>query len=138
MPSAGICNKHDIPWVLLSGGAAHDKFERVLEYAYAAGAGGFLAGRTIWLNAVRTHFSGSCDSLGRFEQRKRRHLEQSQQVNEGAGAFVGARRLRRCVRRFKQISLTDPDARSMATSRGGSGMVGYNVRRHQESSHCYR
>jgi tagatose 1,6-diphosphate aldolase len=42
--------------VLLSGGAAPDKFERVLDYAYAAGAGGFLAGRTIWLNAVRTHF----------------------------------------------------------------------------------
>jgi tagatose 1,6-diphosphate aldolase len=51
-----ICSEHGIPWVLLSGGAAHDKFERVLEYAYAAGAGGFLAGRTIWLNAVRTHF----------------------------------------------------------------------------------
>jgi transposase len=27
----------------------------------------------------------------------------------------------------KQISLTDPDARSMATSGRGSGMVGYNV-----------
>src|SRR5207249_11922632 len=27
----------------------------------------------------------------------------------------------------KQISLTDPDARSMATSCRGSGMVGYNV-----------
>jgi hypothetical protein len=27
----------------------------------------------------------------------------------------------------KQISLTDPDARSMATSGKGSGMVGYNV-----------
>ena len=51
-----ICRSHDIPWVLLSGGAAHDKFERVLEYAYAAGAGGFLAGRTIWLDAVRSHF----------------------------------------------------------------------------------
>jgi len=51
-----ICSAHDIPWVLLSGGAAHDKFERVLEYAYAAGAGGFLAGRTIWLDAVRQHF----------------------------------------------------------------------------------
>jgi tagatose 1,6-diphosphate aldolase len=52
----GICREHGIPWVLLSGGAAHDSFERVLEYAYAAGAGGFLAGRTIWLDAVRTHF----------------------------------------------------------------------------------
>ena len=51
-----ICRHYDIPWVLLSGGAASDKFERVLEYAYAAGAGGFLAGRTIWLNAVRSHF----------------------------------------------------------------------------------
>ena len=51
-----ICDEHDIPWVLLSAGAAHDKFERVLEYAYAAGAGGFLAGRTIWLDAVRNHF----------------------------------------------------------------------------------
>ncbi len=51
-----ICRLHGIPWVLLSGGAAHDKFERVLEYAYAAGAGGFLAGRTIWLDAVRSNF----------------------------------------------------------------------------------
>jgi tagatose 1,6-diphosphate aldolase len=51
-----ICKAHGTPWVLLSGGAAHDKFERVLEYAYAAGAGGFLAGRTIWLDAVRNHF----------------------------------------------------------------------------------
>ena len=51
-----ICANHGIPWVLLSGGAAHDKFERVLDYAYAAGAGGFLAGRTIWLEAVRAHF----------------------------------------------------------------------------------
>ena len=51
-----ICAEHAIPWVLLSGGAAHDKFERVLEYAYAAGAGGFLAGRTIWLDAVRANF----------------------------------------------------------------------------------
>jgi tagatose 1,6-diphosphate aldolase len=51
-----ICSERQIPWVLLSGGATPDKFERVLDYAYAAGAGGFLAGRTIWLNAVRTHF----------------------------------------------------------------------------------
>jgi tagatose 1,6-diphosphate aldolase len=51
-----ICRDHGIPWVLLSGGAATDRFERVLQYAYAAGAGGFLAGRTIWLNAVRSHF----------------------------------------------------------------------------------
>ena len=51
-----ICEARRIPWVLLSGGAAPEKFERVLEYAYAAGAGGFLAGRTIWLDAVRKNF----------------------------------------------------------------------------------
>jgi tagatose 1,6-diphosphate aldolase len=51
-----ICGQRRIPWVLLSGGAAPDKFELVLDYAYAAGAGGFLAGRTIWLDAVRNHF----------------------------------------------------------------------------------
>jgi tagatose 1,6-diphosphate aldolase len=51
-----ICRERNIPWVLLSGGAATEKFELVLDYAYAAGAGGFLAGRTIWLHAVRSHF----------------------------------------------------------------------------------
>ncbi len=51
-----ICRERSIPWVLLSGGAAPEKFERVLEFAYAAGAGGFLAGRTIWLNAVLKNF----------------------------------------------------------------------------------
>jgi tagatose 1,6-diphosphate aldolase len=54
-----ICAARRIPWVLLSGGAARDKFERVLDYAYAAGAGGFLAGRTIWLDAIRRHFPDS-------------------------------------------------------------------------------
>ena len=52
----GICREAGIPWVLLSGGAGTDRFERVLDYAYAAGAAGFLAGRTIWLDAVRAHF----------------------------------------------------------------------------------
>jgi tagatose 1,6-diphosphate aldolase len=51
-----ICRQRDIPWVMLSGGAAPEIFERVLDYAYAAGAGGFLAGRAIWLNAIRTFF----------------------------------------------------------------------------------
>jgi hypothetical protein len=35
----------------------------------------------------------------------------------------------------KQISLTDPDARSMATSGRGSGMVGYNVQRAVDTKH---
>lgn len=51
-----ICTDAGIPWVLLSGGAAPKMFERVLSYSYAAGAQGFLAGRTIWLDAVQSHF----------------------------------------------------------------------------------
>ena len=35
----------------------------------------------------------------------------------------------------KQISLTDPDARSMATSGKGSGMVGYNVQSAVDTKH---
>jgi hypothetical protein len=35
----------------------------------------------------------------------------------------------------KQISLTDPDARSMATSGRGSGMVGYNVQNAVDTKH---
>jgi hypothetical protein len=34
----------------------------------------------------------------------------------------------------QQISLTDPDARSMATSGRGSGVVGYNVQTAVEDS----
>ncbi len=35
----------------------------------------------------------------------------------------------------QQISLTDPDARSMATSGRGSGMVGYNVQAAVDTKH---
>lgn len=35
------------PWVMLSAGAGKDAFKRVLNYAYRAGASGYLAGRAI-------------------------------------------------------------------------------------------
>jgi len=38
----------DRPWVLLSAGADMAQFERILMYAYRAGANGYLAGRAIW------------------------------------------------------------------------------------------
>lgn len=37
------------PWVMLSAGAGMQEFQRVLRYAYRAGAAGYLAGRAIWL-----------------------------------------------------------------------------------------
>jgi len=50
------------------------------------------------------------------------------------------RRMRRIERRLKdepdgQLSLTDPDARSMATSGRGSGIVGYNVQTAVDAKH---
>lgn len=50
-----ICREAGIPWVMLSAGVTPKQFVRVMEYAYAAGANGFLAGRAIWLEAMQ-HF----------------------------------------------------------------------------------
>jgi len=36
------------PWVMLSAGASKAAFKNVMDYAYGAGASGFLAGRAIW------------------------------------------------------------------------------------------
>lgn len=41
------------PWVMLSAGADKPAFERVLHYAYGAGAHGYLAGRAIWWQAFQ-------------------------------------------------------------------------------------
>ncbi len=41
------------PWVMLSAGADMDQFRRILNYAYKAGASGYLAGRAIWLQAAQ-------------------------------------------------------------------------------------
>ncbi|MEQ8966007.1 MAG: tagatose 1,6-diphosphate aldolase [Azospirillaceae bacterium] len=40
-----------VPWVMLSAGCPPEAFERVLTYAYRAGASGYLAGRAIWSEA---------------------------------------------------------------------------------------
>lgn len=69
-----ICREAGIPWVMLSGGAEPDRFERVLAYSYAAGAQGFLAGRTIWLNAIETNFPDAEATLGALEQEGRQRL----------------------------------------------------------------
>jgi tagatose 1,6-diphosphate aldolase len=51
----GICRNAGIPWVMLSAGVTSSQFVRVMEYACAAGANGFLAGRAIWWDALQ-HF----------------------------------------------------------------------------------
>ena len=39
------------PWVMLSAGAGKAEFKNVLQYAFKAGASGFLAGRAIWADS---------------------------------------------------------------------------------------
>ena len=48
---------------------------------------------------------------------------------------LGKLEVRRLAAPDQQISLTDPDARSMATSGRGSGMVGYNVQSAVDTEH---
>ena len=49
------CKDAGIPWVMLSAGVTPEQFVRVMEYAYAGGAHGYLAGRAVWLEAMQ-HF----------------------------------------------------------------------------------
>lgn len=42
-----------VPWVMLSAGVTGAQFLRVMGYAHAAGAHGFLAGRAIWWQALQ-------------------------------------------------------------------------------------
>lgn len=48
-----ICRDAGVPWVMLSAGVTPEQFLRVMRYAYAAGANGFLAGRAIWALALQ-------------------------------------------------------------------------------------
>lgn len=56
------------PWVMLSAGAGMEAFRRVLNYAYKAGASGYLAGRAIWWEAFQ-----SFPDMERMAEELRRH-----------------------------------------------------------------
>lgn len=49
-----ICREAGLPWVMLSAGVTGEQFQRVMAYAYAAGANGFLAGRAVWWEAMQS------------------------------------------------------------------------------------
>lgn len=69
-----ICREAGIPWVMLSGGVTPDQFGRVLSYAYQAGAQGFLAGRTIWLDAIQSAFPDEAAVLAQLDADGRQRL----------------------------------------------------------------
>jgi tagatose 1,6-diphosphate aldolase len=78
-----VCAGAGIPWVMLSGGAAPGQFERVLSYSYSAGAQGFLAGRTIWLNAVENGFPDSGKVLKALREDGRKRLTRLNELTAG-------------------------------------------------------
>jgi tagatose 1,6-diphosphate aldolase len=43
----------DRPWVMLSAGAGMEPFRRIVSFAFAAGASGYLAGRALWWQAFQ-------------------------------------------------------------------------------------
>ncbi len=45
----------DVPWVILSAGVGYEDFATQVEISCRAGASGYLAGRSIWRDAVSTH-----------------------------------------------------------------------------------
>ena len=45
----------NIPWVMLSSGMSKNSFYNCLKLAYKNGASGYLAGRTIWLDAFKDY-----------------------------------------------------------------------------------
>lgn len=45
----------DVPWVILSAGVGFEDFKTQVEIACRAGASGYLAGRSVWRDAVSVH-----------------------------------------------------------------------------------
>jgi tagatose 1,6-diphosphate aldolase len=45
----------DLPWVMLSSGMSKNSFYNCLKLAYKNGASGYLAGRTLWLDAFKDY-----------------------------------------------------------------------------------
>jgi len=77
--------------------------------------------------ADRIELSTSKNKVERLEKRignLKKEVEQLNKIQDELKEIPG-----------KQISLTDPDARSMATSGRGSGMVAYNVQTAVDSQH---
>ena len=79
-----ICGEARIPWVMLSAGVTSAQFVRVMEYAYAAGAHGFLAGRAVWLQAMQ-HFPDLARCAGQLQQEGGATLDQLAQLTARAG-----------------------------------------------------
>jgi sulfofructosephosphate aldolase len=70
---AALTDALAVPWALLSAGVGHETFMGQLRIALAAGASGFIAGRSIWKEAAVMPRAEARDFLG---GESRRRLEQ--------------------------------------------------------------
>jgi tagatose 1,6-diphosphate aldolase len=78
---AAIDSSVSIPWVVLSAGVGFEEFENQVEIASRAGASGYMAGRSIWRDAVAEYLAGRAGAakeivvgrLGRLNDIIRRH-----------------------------------------------------------------
>jgi len=92
-----ICRRAERPWVMLSAGVDFQTFSRVLDYAYAAGASGFLAGRAIWRDAIehcvdtveatRALLASDAQRLKRLCERTRAHASAWRPDYSGLGVL---------------------------------------------------
>jgi tagatose 1,6-diphosphate aldolase len=73
-----------VPWVMLSAGATMADFERVMHYAYQAGASGYLAGRAIWLKAAR-HFPDLAAVEAELQAEAVPYMQRLNQLTDKAG-----------------------------------------------------
>ena len=83
------------------------------------------------------HQLGSADRQEQTDaivMRSKRLKEKIAKLKEEMDRLEGVNE-HRCAEPDKQISMTDPDARSMATSGRGSGVVGYNVQAAVDTEH---
>jgi tagatose 1,6-diphosphate aldolase len=79
-----VCRGAGLPWVMLSAGVTHQQFMRVMEYAYAAGANGFLAGRAIWWEALQ-QFPDLELVAAQLRRQGRAHLQELDALTRRAG-----------------------------------------------------
>ena len=66
----------EMPWVILSAGVGYDDFKREVGIACSAGASGYLAGRSIWRDAVATHDPAKRDDAARGAVRRLAELNE--------------------------------------------------------------
>jgi len=66
---------NDKPWVVLSSGMGKESFYKCLELAYKNGASGYLAGRTIWLDGLKTDSINYVNKLNELTAKSAQSLE---------------------------------------------------------------